>query len=84
LTRLLQNRKNNSAANTTRLLQNRKNNSAANTDNAKGKLLVTLFAPAEAGFRRYAPQLLLLHPKQIRDSRCTQTRASARNQNPAP
>jgi hypothetical protein len=36
-----------------------------NTDN-KGKLLVTVFAPAVAGFRRFAPQLLLLHPRQIR------------------
>ena len=43
-----------------------------NTDNM-GKLFVTLFAPAEAGFRSFAPQLLLLHPRQIRNGCCTPT-----------
>ena len=35
-----------------------------NTVNKVNKL-VTVFAPAEAGFRRYAPQLLLMHLRQI-------------------
>jgi len=52
------------------------------------------FCPAEAGFRRYTPQLLLLHSRQICNGSCTRTptfatlrwakRASARNKNPAP
>jgi hypothetical protein len=49
----------------------------ANTDN-KGKLLVTVFAPpwrdlpsasSLRSVRRYAPQLLILHPRQISNAR---------------
>jgi len=59
--------------------------------------LVTVFAPAEAGFRLRQsadPQLLLLHPRQICNGSCARTpnfaalrwakRAAARNLNPAP
>jgi hypothetical protein len=50
---------------------------------------VTLFATRRRDFVA-TPQILLLHPKQIRDGCCTRTfaplkvRASAGNQNPAP
>jgi hypothetical protein len=48
-----------------------------NTDN-KGKLLVTFFAFLPAG------RQVLMHPRQIRNVRCTRTRTSACNQNPVP
>jgi hypothetical protein len=50
-----------------------------------GKLFVTVFAPLKRDFvaefipQSGAPQLLLLHLRQIRNGSCTRTRASALN-----
>ena len=42
------------------------------------------FLPRFAGFRRFAPQLLLLHSRQICNGSCTRTPASALNIDPTP